>query len=471
MVKGVSVALLFIFSAAIIAFALLANGASEGAITRVAFHDTHEYITVAKELAGIHNVNVHSGHPFIYPAYLSLFVKLVPAMWAIKFANVLWLIGIAALLLLASRNPKAFLIFVFSPLVWWLSPQVTPVLPAAFFFTLAYLSMKTAEHTSKLRWLAICGAALGLATSLYLPVVLPALLMLLFFFYNKQFKFAIFTILFGVVGFLPSLILEYYMFNNPIYSLIRYAGAAFTVSTGITNTIGHSAAGGLASNIGWLLLAALLLITPLLFLLYKVEWRKYWREGVLILLTSVFFIFWAGHWRGVKYFMIFAPVLMLLLSTRLNRKQLLAGILVSIALTGFMAYGFFGGGKPDALLAKDMRDISDGGYEKLVAYGDEAGTFFAVSLFENKPLIFWGKEWDAVVNNKTAFSEYSYSLKSPKMGLLEQFQITARLATKPNDFSSAKFVVKKDFKMPSGFDLEKCYRVVCIYRMAGDISG
>src|SRR3989338_8161442 len=100
---------LAIFTIAVVTFALLSNNASENAITQVAFHDTHEYITVAKELAGIHNVNVHSGHPFIYPAYLSLFVKLVPAMWAIKFANVLWLVGIAALLLLASRNLKAFL--------------------------------------------------------------------------------------------------------------------------------------------------------------------------------------------------------------------------------------------------------------------------------------------------------------------------------------------------------------------------
>ena len=471
MIKGVNVILLCVFSVAIIAFALLANNASEGAITRVAFHDTHEYITVAKELAGIHNVNVHSGHPFIYPAYLSLFVKLHPSMGAIKFANVLWLIGIAALLLLASRNLKAFLLFAFSPLVWWLSPQVTPVLPAAFFFTLAYLSLKTFERMGKLCWLTICGVSLGLATSLYLPVVLPAGLMLLLFFYGKPAKHLFLIGLFAFIGFLPSLALEYYLFHNPIYSLIRYAGAAFTVGTGITNTIGHSASGGLLANIGWLLLALLLLITPLLLFAYKADWKRYWHEGLLVLLTAIFFILWAGHWRGIKYFMIFAPVVLLLLSTKITRKQLLAGIIASVMLTGFMTYGFFGDGKPDALLVKDMQDISADGYEKLIAYGDEAGTYFSAHLFENKPFIFWGKEWDAVANNKATFSEYNYALKSPKMGLLEQFQITARLATQSNNFSGAKFIVKKESRMSDEFKLEKCYRVVCIYKTVGDSSG
>ncbi len=463
MITRTNVILLGIFSAVIIAFALLSNNES-GFPVPVAFHDTHEYITVAKELAGIHNVNVHSGHPFIYPAYLSLFVKLVPVMWVIKFANVLWLVGIAALLLLASRNLKAFLIFAFSPLVWWLSPQVTPVLPAAFLFTLAYLSLKTFESKNELKWLAICGAAFGLATSMYLPVVLPASLMLLLFFYNKQFKFAIFTIVCGVIGFLPSLILEYYLFGNPIYSLIRYAGAAFTVSTGITNTIGHSAAGGFATNIGWLLLAALLLITPLLFLFYKIEWKKYWREGVLILLTSIFFVFWAGHWRGIKYFMIFAPVLMLLLATKLSRKQLLACILVSVVLTGFMTYGFFGKGKPDALRAADINEISADGYEKLIAY-DGAGTYFSVHLFKQKPFIFWWKEYGAATGNKTTFSNYDYVLDASKVNLLEQFQISASLATKTNDFSDTKFIFERkdnSTRIPLGFRVEKCYRVLCI---------
>ena len=55
--------------------------------TRISFHDTHEYITVSKELAGIHNVRVHSGHSYVYPFFISIFLKIFPSMQTIKFIN------------------------------------------------------------------------------------------------------------------------------------------------------------------------------------------------------------------------------------------------------------------------------------------------------------------------------------------------------------------------------------------------
>src|SRR3989344_492996 len=208
------IAALILFSALLLTFVLFS--------TQITFHDTREYITVAKELAGIHNVNVHSGHSFVYPLYLSFFIKLVPSMQAIKVANALWLVAIAALMLIGTKSPKSFLLFATSPLVWWLSPQITPVLPAAFFLTLAYLSIKTFESRAKMAWLALAGLSLGLSFAFYEPMILPIALFMIFFFYEKLFKLMIFTAIFAVLGVLPRLVLDYYLFYNPLYSIIRY---------------------------------------------------------------------------------------------------------------------------------------------------------------------------------------------------------------------------------------------------------
>ncbi len=443
------IAMLVLFSALLLTFVFFS--------TRIAFHDAREYITVAKELAGIQNVNVHSGHSFVYPLYISGFVKLVPNMQVIKFSNALWLIATAALLLFSTKSSKPFLLFAASPLVWWLSPQITPVLPAAFFFTLAYLAIKNFENGLKIKWLALAGLSLGASFAFYEPMILPVALLVFFFFYEKSFKLVIFTASFASLGVLPRLVLDYYLFHNPLYSIIRYVGSNVSFTVGLK--------GGYLPLQPELIAAVLFMITPLLLLSYKINWKKYLREGLMLLILFVFLTLRAGHWRGIKYFLIFAPIFFLLLATQISRKQLFAGIMVSVAITGFVTYSFFGENS-DAILAKDMQDLHADGYKKLVSSG--GGTAYAAFIFEDRPFIFWWKEYDAFVNNKTTYSDLDYALAFSRINLLEQLEMRATLNTKPNDFSDAKFMFEKKEEVPDGFELEKCYRSVCIYRKLGE---
>ncbi len=446
------IALLILFSALLLTFVLFS--------AQITFHDTREYITVAKELAGIHNVNVHSGHSFVYTLYLSFFIKLVPSMQAIKVANALWLVAIAALLLIGAKSFKPFLLFAASPLVWWLSPQITPVLPAAFFITLAYLSIKTFESRAKTKWLALAGLSLGLSFAFYEPMILPIALLIFFFFYEKSFKLVIFTAIFTVLGVLPRLALDYYLFRNPLYSIIRYVGSNVAFTVGMK--------GGYLPLQPELVAAVLFMITPFLLIIYKIDWKKYLRECLWLLILFIVLTLRSGHWHGIKYFLIITPIFLLLLATSISRKQLMFGILASIAITGFMAYGFFGE-TSDAILTKDMQDISVDGYKKLVSSG--GGTAYAAYLFGNVPFIFWQKEYDAATENKTTYSDLDYKLMFSRINLLEQLEMQATLNAKPNDFSGAKFMFEKTEKVPAGFGLEKCYRAICVYRKVGGPNG
>src|SRR3989338_3990674 len=74
------------------------------------FHDTHEYITVAKQIAGYGHVQIFSTHSIVYPAWLALFLQALPSLVTLKILNVLWLVVDAGILYYI-RNYKAVLLF------------------------------------------------------------------------------------------------------------------------------------------------------------------------------------------------------------------------------------------------------------------------------------------------------------------------------------------------------------------------
>ena len=122
---------IFIFAIALILFSVFS--------TKISFHDSHEFISIAKYFAGVENIDLFIGHSILYPFIMSFFIKFWPSFTMIKLINSLWIFLIGLSLLFHFKNKKAFILFAFSPLTWFISIQTTPVLPASFFFLLSYL--------------------------------------------------------------------------------------------------------------------------------------------------------------------------------------------------------------------------------------------------------------------------------------------------------------------------------------------
>ncbi|GAJ01695.1 unnamed protein product, partial [marine sediment metagenome] len=140
--------------------------------TRIQFHDVNEYITIAKALAGINNLNVFTGHSSFYPLIISLFLRIWPNIIMIKIVNTMWLFLIGAILLLWLKSKKTFIIFAFSPLVWYMSIQTTPVLPASLFLLLAFIFFKKQNIKYNNLYSGLC---LGLSFAFYTPMILVSL--------------------------------------------------------------------------------------------------------------------------------------------------------------------------------------------------------------------------------------------------------------------------------------------------------
>lgn len=260
--------------------------------SRISFHDTHEYITVTKELAGINNVRVHSGHSYLYPFIMSFFVKIFPSIITIKFINFFWLFLTGLLLYFHSRNKKMLLLWGLSPVVWYMSIQISPILPTAFFFTLGYILFKIYQKQNSRKHLIFSALSFGVCLSLYEPALILVGLFFVIFFYDRIFKDALLFLLFIIPTFLLRLILDYYLFEFPLYSWIRYMGNNILILAGRSFDIPTAYA--------TYVLVVLLFISPLLFYLYKTKLKENIKEILFLSILFIFFMLRGGE-PGKQY--------------------------------------------------------------------------------------------------------------------------------------------------------------------------
>ena len=161
---------------------------------------------------------------------MSFFLRLWPSVIMIVLVNSLWIFLMGAVILFFLDNTKAFILFAFSPLTWFVSIQTTPILPASFFFLLAFIFFKKENISFHIFF---SGLFLGIACSLYTPVLLIGFLFILVYFWNKNFKSVIGYVVPLFFGMLPRFIIDYYYFGMPLYTFIRYVGANLIVSLGL----------------------------------------------------------------------------------------------------------------------------------------------------------------------------------------------------------------------------------------------
>ncbi len=378
--------------------------------TRISFHDTHEFISFTKELAGMGNVKVFLTHSPLYPFFLSLLTRFFPNILTLKLLNTLWLILIALLLLLLFKNKKAYLIFIFSPLTWHLSVLISPILPSSFFLFLAYYFFKDFQKRKNFKMLFFSGLFFGLSCAFYTASFILLIIFLLFFFFNKKF-YTIFIYFFAfLIGFLPRLILDQYLFGLCVYSLIRYVGNNFVVFFKLAKQASWSFSQGLFRPSAWILF--LIGITPLFFRIYKIDLKKYFKEILFVFLSSAIILVRGGIF---KYFLLVSPFIALLLSTIFKKKETILTCLLSLPIILLLVFPYFEMNN-DALALKDFnrikKDFNLTKDDQIVT--DSALRIASLSWDKNDPYLIWLEEYKMLKENKTYFVKYKIGSK-PKV--------------------------------------------------------
>ncbi len=425
---------LAIFSICLLAFVSIAN--------KIWFHDTAEYITIAKNLAGINNLNVYVTHSILYPSIISLFLKISQGFTTIKIINIFWLILIA-LTFLIIKNKKAFILFTFAPIVWYTSLQTTPILPASLFFFWSYLFLKKEK-------LLLAGFFLGLSIALYDAMIFITFFFILAFFWNNKFSNLVKFLIAAAVGFFPKMIVDYYYFRTPLFTSIKYAGTMFI---------------GGADKLYFLknpiLLIMILIISPLLFKMYKINFKEYKKELSFIIMASLFL--WMSK-DLIKYFLLITPLIIFLLSKVISDKDLKWNSLISIILIIILTFNFFGATQ-DIAIEKDLNKIVEEFKPSYIISEQYNANNLAMFYWKETPKFVWYNDFIAQEQGTTKLREYSFNLnKNQKINSRELLIFSGSFNKYENQtYNNYIFVARKENSLDNHEKI-KCYDALCVYK-------
>jgi len=446
--------------------------------TRVGLTDTAEYIDAAKEFAGLNNNNLYIYHSITYSFILGLFLRIWPSMTFLKIINSLWLVLIGFLLYKISNNKKALILWVFSPLVYYMGIFISPILAASFFLFLAYYFLKKYEDTNKIKYFIFSALSLGFSPVFRLSNLFLGILFIIIFLFNKKFNKILLYLFFCSITFLtPLFLINLYYYGIPFYSVIIYIPGQIkeSIRTILPPIL------FILMKMRWLI--PLCLVSPLWFLMFKKENKK---EILFIVLSFLYLAFGINDVVHYRYLLSIAPFIILLLSKSLKKKWIVINSVISLILIIILTHNYFGNNENN-ILKNDLINLEKDFEEKIFVTSDGDAYFFP-ALYWNDFHYIWLRDYTLYKQNKTIYNNYSISsrptIKESKVlkASVNFNQIRDPILEKVSD-KDLLFIFKKDeiaeynektntlivmwFKERiklSNIKLIKCYNIVCVYK-------
>jgi hypothetical protein len=313
--KKIVIVLMILFFIILFLFVIFAN--------KISFSDVAQHLNVAKEFAGIAHSKVRNTPGWIYGWFLGQFLKIIPSLQLVKLLNALWLFLDGILLYFITKNKKTFLLWMFSPIVWYMGVWINPILACSFFLLIAYYSIKRYEDYKNKKYFILSALSLGLIPAIWSGGFYISVFFLCAFFYNKKLIKLILYLIPFFITFSFRLIFDAYYFNFPFFSIIRGIGSNLVYLSG--NALSQISSTGEGLPYIYRLILLFLIISPFLFRLYKLNFKKHIPEYVFLGFTSILFLMNLQ----LRYFIVIAPILILLLSDLIKKKEFFIHIVIS----------------------------------------------------------------------------------------------------------------------------------------------
>ncbi|KKT25435.1 hypothetical protein J4408_01890 [Candidatus Pacearchaeota archaeon] len=293
--------------------------------------DIKDYTDTAKFFAGDYAAKQRASHSILYGLMLSPYVALTDSFFLIKFSSVFFLILlILSIYYISGKDKRTLILALFLPLIWYVTPWISPVPLSALLFLWAYYFIdkynKDSKETDKgkIRYLIYSGLLVGLASAFWTTVLYLSFFFLITFFYNKKFYSTWIFLLSLFVGFLPALIVDQMVYGFAFYSLIKHISSAaiFFLYNGTYNQ-------GFSSTI--LDRIIVLIFVPFYsYLLLKKENFVKNKAIVVFLVLTLLFILTNPQ---IRLLLVIAPIILILIGNKLSDKQFKIQIIIFIILS------------------------------------------------------------------------------------------------------------------------------------------
>jgi hypothetical protein len=275
--------------------------------------DLYDYSDTARIFAGDYKAKERSSHSILYGFLLSPLVKLTGNFLLIKFMSLLWLFILILIIYYKSgKKRKSLFLMLLSPLVWYMSPWLSPLPLVYLLFTLSYLFIDKFNKDGTYRNLIYSALLLGLASSLWDPALYFSIIFLFSFFYDHKLHLSISFLFFIFIGIIPKLILDAVVFNFAFYGIIKHFLS--TLSFGFFKGIyGEYTSTFLAT------ILTFLFIPVYSFCFYKKEVFLKFKKPILFITFSWIFVLLTNSQPRLIFLPI--PIALLTLGKILNNKQ------------------------------------------------------------------------------------------------------------------------------------------------------
>ncbi len=439
--------ILIAFSIAVISASLL--------IHKVEFTDVSQYISVAKAISGsgISYANIARGA--VYALILSPISSSIVAM---KLLSAILLIIIGTVLYLYTRNRSTLFLWFLSPITFYSSSFITPLVLSSLLLTLGYIFWKNYQKNSKLLSLLISGLLIGLASAVWEGMLIISVIFLIAFMFKSKLNEVIYFVAALLIGFSVSLLVNQVLFGFFAQSFLRIFGANFAILFFGTS---YQSQGSLFFSITHYILF-LVVVSPLFVLLYRAYKTKYQSELFFILLSFVFFLLNAQF----RFMLLIAPITLVVLEKLTTKKEKFIGIIIGILV--ILAFIPEFNDNTDRLIAQDLQEIGKEFPNQTFFVGNnEMDTEARANTYN---ALYFGKDIEGFVsyydyqlflNNQTNYFEYKF-FSNPKIKMEKKLYVDIYLKQNEDiSFDNIHYLIlDKGKEVPTNFIILKSYRAV-----------
>src|SRR3989344_3671138 len=242
-------------------------------------------------------------------------------------------------------------------------------------------------------WFVVSGLSLGLVSALWWPGTYLVILFLFSFFYKESVRKLLLYVVPVAVAAGIRLVIDQFYFGFPLFSSIRGFGSNVLYFIGQADIIS-----GVKPPTLLIFALILVVISPFMFRLYKIDGKKYGHE--LLFLALAAFLFCLN--LEIRYFITITPLVLLVLGSVLEKREIVVHAVISVVLVVFLTFGYFGVTQ-DYLLTQDVEQVAHDFHSKTFIVG-------TAGVSEEQAMDLSTVYWGSAVKGFVTYTDYRLSL-------------------------------------------------------------
>lgn len=286
--------------------------------------DIGDYADSAKFFAGKFSADIRTSHSLSYGLLISPLLIFSNNFSLLKLISLLSIILIVlSVYYISGKKCSALLLMLASPVVWYMSPWISPIPLAALFLLWGVFFIEKYSETEKKSYLAYSGIFVGLAWVFWNTILFLLPFFLICFFYKKNVNHLVLFLFFILIGLIPLFLTDYIFYGFPFYSLIKnFIGNLVVMSSG--GIYGEGGSAGIPL-IGYILF---ILLVPIFS--YKLFSQRGYKLRTSTFLFGSFLVFLSAP--QIRYLLLLYPLIILGIVDKLEKKQIHIQIVIFVIL-------------------------------------------------------------------------------------------------------------------------------------------